>query len=360
LILRAVLKNNVMKVWLAAVVAGFTALQAYAQDAGAPNATNATPATNAPSAQSALEWLKKIADSSRTVSYSGTFVYQHGSRVETSRVVHYVNAAGGVFERLETLDGPPREIVRANDHVTAYIPDTRVVLIERRSTRHVPIMLPEKLSDLTQFYEVVKLGMDRMGGFECVWISVVPKDKLRYGRKFCAELESGLPLRAQVFNEISQVIESFGFSQLTLGGKFNRDQVTSRFEKRAAVQRWRVDRSALDVMEQAADTGWTVSNLPPGFRKSMEVKRTIAGRAVAMPHLVFSDGLAAISIFVEPKLRELTGKPLISQGAVHIYKRVLGEQIVTVLGEAPAATVMQIGNSMETKSAANVSNVAPK
>ncbi len=340
-----------------AAVAAFTTAHVYAQDAGAPNVSNAPNVSTGPSA---LEWLKKIADSSRTISYTGTFVYQHGSRVETSRVVHYVNPAGGVFERLETLDGPPREIVRANDHVTAYIPDARVVLIERRSTRHMPLMLPENLSDLTQHYEIKKHGMDRMGGFECVWIGVAPRDKLRYGRKFCAELESGLPLRAQVINENSQVIESFGFSQLTLGGKFNRDQVTSKYEQRAATQKWRVDRSALDVMEQAADTGWTVANLPAGFRKSMEVKRTIAGRTVAMPHLVFSDGLAAISIFVEPKLRELTGKPLTNQGAVHIYKRVVGEQIITVLGEAPAATVMQVGNSVETKSALGTSNIAPK
>jgi len=303
------------------------------------------------SAISALDWLKKIADSSRTVSYSGTFAYQHGRRVETSRVVHYVNPAGGVFEKLETLDGPPREVVRANDHVTAYLPDARLVLVERRSTRHLPVMLPENLSDLTSQYDVKKLEGDRVGGFECQWVGVTPKDKLRYGRKFCAELESGLPLRAQVFNERAEVIESFGFSQLSLGGKFSRDQVASKYEARAQAQKWRVDRSALDVVEQATDTGWVVTNLPAGYRKSMEVKRTIAGRPVAMPHLVYSDGLTAISVFIEPKVREVGAKPLISQGAVHIYKRTHGDFIVTVLGEAPAATVMQIANSMEPKNA---------
>ena len=310
--------------------------------------------------QEALEWLKKIADSSRTVSYSGTFIYQHGSRVETSRVVHYVNQAGGVFEKLTTLDGPPREIVRANDHVSAYIPDARVVLIELRSTRHLPVMLPEKLSDLTPQYDVRKLEADRMGGFECVWISVMPKDKLRYGRKFCAERSSGLPLRAQVFNENSQVVESFGFSQVSLGGQFSRDQVTSSYEGRAQAQKWRVDRSALNVMEQAADTGWAANNLPAGFRKAMEVKRTIAGRPIAMPHLVYSDGLAAISVFIEPKVRELPAKALISQGAMHIYKRAVGDSVVTVLGEAPAATVMQIANSVESRNLGNAANVAPR
>ncbi len=297
----------------------------------------------------ALEWLKKIADSSRSVSYSGTFVFQRGNRVETSRVVHYVNAAGGVFERLETLDGPSREVVRANDHVTAYLPDARVVLVERRSTRHLPVLLPEKLIDLTQTYDVKKHETARISGFECVWISVMPRDALRYGRKFCAELTSGLPLRAQVFGEKAQVIESFGFSQLTLGGQFNRDQVTSRYEARARTQRWRVDQSALNVSEQASDTGWALVNPPLGFKKSMEVRRTIAGRPLAMPHLVYSDGLAAISIFVEPRVRESAGKPLISQGAVHIFIRTIGDNTVTVLGEVPAATVMQIGNAMEPK-----------
>ena len=299
----------------------------------------------------ALEWLKKIADSSRAVSYGGIFVFQRGNRVETSRVVHYVNAAGGVFEKLETLDGPPREVVRANDHVTAYLPDARVVLVERRSTRHMPVLLPEKLTDLTQTYDVKKHETARISGFECVWISVMPRDALRYGRKFCAELSSGLPLRAQVFGDKAQVIESFGFSQLTLGGQFNREQVTSRYEARARAQRWRVDQSALNVSEQAADTGWALANPPAGFKKSMEVRRTIAGRTAAMPHLVYSDGLAAISIFVEPRTREAGGKPLMSQGAVHIYKRVIGDSAVTVLGEVPAATVMQIGNAMEPRMA---------
>ena len=324
-----------MKFWLA-LVATIAALDVCAQDG---------------TGGEALEWLKKIAASSRTVNYSGTFVYQHGSRVETSRVVHYVNQAGGVFERLETLDGPPREIVRANDHVTAYIPDAKVVLIERRSVRHLPVMLPENLSDLTQQYDVTKREAGRIAGHDCLWIGIVPKDKLRYGRHFCAERSSGLPLRAQVFNERKEVIESFGFSQLTLGGQFNRDQVASRFESRAQAQKWRVDRSALNVMEQAVDTGWTASSLPQGFRKSMEVKRTISGRSAAMPHLVYSDGLAAISVFVEPKVKDVPAKPLTNQGAVHIYKRAYGEHMVTVLGEAPAATVMQIGNSMEFKNA---------
>jgi negative regulator of sigma E activity len=37
------------------------------------------------------------------------------------------------------------------------------------------------------------------------------------------------------------------------------------------------------------------------------------------------------------------------QGAVNIYTKPHGSHIVTVLGEAPAATLMQFANSLELK-----------
>jgi sigma-E factor negative regulatory protein RseB len=323
-----------MRKFCIAVALSFTAISVWAE--------NHTP-------QQALGLLKKIADSSKLVNYSGTFIYQHGNKVETSRIVHFVNQFGGIFERLETLDGPAREVIRANDHVTCYLPDSKTVLIERRSTRHMPVMLPEKLSDLSSHYDVAIQKSDRISGFECTWVSATPKDKLRYGRRFCAEAETGLPLRAQIVNERNQTVESFGFSQLSIGGTFNRDLVDSRYANRAKSQRWRVDQSALNVQDQAADTGWVMKNAPAGFHKTLEVKRTILGRSDTVAHLVYSDGLAAISVFIEPMTKGAVLKPLTYQGAVQIYNRQTGDYKITALGEAPAATVMRIANSLELK-----------
>src|SRR5919206_733958 len=95
--------------------------------AGAAQAAeNGTPAEG-------LAWLKKMAAASRQLNYKGTIVYQHRNHVETSRVAHYVNSAGGEFEKLATLDGPPREVIRSNDQVTCYLPAAKVVLIEERN-----------------------------------------------------------------------------------------------------------------------------------------------------------------------------------------------------------------------------------
>jgi len=295
--------------------------------------------------QDGLALLKQMASASRRLNYSGTFVYQHAGQNETSRIVHFVNPAGGEFEKLETLDGPAREVIRTNDQVTCYLPDSKTVIIEKRSTRRFPALLPEQLSGVADNYVVSVAGMDRVAGFDCRVVLLQPKDKLRYGHQFCAEAGSGLPLRARTFSEKNQQLEAFAFTDLRIGGSFSRDEVRSRYAAKS--KDWKVDHSALAISDVPADTGWSLTRQPTGFRKLTELKRSIAGRAVMVSHIVYSDGLAAISVFIEPLPKARPARSLSHQGAVNIYIRPVAEHMVTVLGEAPAATVMQIANSLE-------------
>jgi len=305
------------------------------------------------SSQDAFSWLKKMAAAGRQLNYSGTFVYQHGTRVETSRIVHFVNSAGGEFERLETLDGPAREIIRQNDQVTCYLPGSKTVLIEERSGRHFPALLPEQLTGISENYEIRQEGTDRVAGHDCVWIALLPKDELRYGRRFCADVKSALLLRARTYNEKQQAIESFAFTEVTVGGRFDRDRVRSKYADASKAQSWRIDRSGLSLgLQSTPHSGWVSNGPPAGFRKLLEVRRSIAGRAGAVSHIVFSDGLAAISVFIEPMPRPPRAQALTHQGSVNIYTRRYRDHVVTALGEAPAATVMQIANSLEYRGAA--------
>jgi len=304
--------------------------------------------------QDGVGWLGKMAEASNQLNYSGTFVYQHQGQSETSRIAHFVNPAGGVFERLEALDGPVREVIRSNDQVTCYLPGTKTVLIEQRNARLLPAVLPENLTGITESYTVKLGGRDRIAGHECQVISLEPRDKLRYGRQFCLESRSGLPLRVRTMNEKSEAVESFAFTQLTIGGRFDREQVKSKYASRS--RNWRIDRSALNVAERPMETGWVVHNQPPGFKKLMEIRRSIAGRTSPVAQIVFSDGLAAISVFIEPLPKERPPEATLThQGAVNIYTRAYADRMVTVLGEAPAATVMQIANSLELRASAAAS-----
>jgi sigma-E factor negative regulatory protein RseB len=299
----------------------------------------------------ALTWLKKMAAASRQLNYSGTIVYHHGNEVETSRIVHYVNAAGGEFEKLEALDGPPREVIRSNDQVVCYLPSSKTVLIEERSgnARPFPAIIPGNLTGITENYDVQMGKSDRVAGFECQWIALVPRDTLRYGRRFCAELGTALPLRAITLNEKSERLESFAFTQLTLGGSFSRERVRSKYADIARAQNWRIERSALSMPAAPGATGWVLNAPLPGFHKLMEGQRSMGGRSGYVPQIVFSDGLAAISVFVEanPRAAQPNPPPLAHQGAVNIYTRAQGRHLITALGEAPAATIMQLVDSLE-------------
>ena len=294
-----------------------------------------------------LSWLRIMASASRQLNYSGTFVYRHGNETEASRIVHFVNAAGGEFEKLETLDGPPREVIRTNDQVTCYLPNTKTVLIEKRSTRRFPAMFPPELTNtITEHYVVRLSGSDRAAGYDCRIVALVPKDRLRYGHQFCAEASSGLPLRAKTINEKGTVLESFAFTELSLGGQFNHERVQSRYAEQS--RDWRVGRAVMGPSDdRQRATGWSLARELPGFKKLTESKRSIAGKHSAVSHLVYSDGLAAVSVFIEPLPKNLPSRSLSHQGAVNIYVRLVSDYMVTALGEVPAETVMRIADSLE-------------
>ncbi|MFM9842206.1 MAG: MucB/RseB C-terminal domain-containing protein, partial [Dongiaceae bacterium] len=278
-----------------------------------------------------LAMLEKMASASRSINYSGTFVFNHGGQSETSRIAHFVNPAGGVLERLETLDGPAREVVRTNEQVTCYLPGTKTVLIDPRGSRQFPVRL-EQINDIAQHYRIVMESTDRVAGVECRWVALVPKDNLRYARRFCADLKTGLTLRARTLNEKNEPVEAFTFSTLEIGGSFKRELVRSKYAAVSTKQGWRVDRSAMTLAD-SGDSGWIVHNQPAGFTKLMELRRSMPGKTGTMSHLVFSDGLAAISVFIEPGVKADKKPALRHQGAVYIYTRPVGNYTVTVLGE---------------------------
>jgi len=303
--------------------------------------------SQAPQAQSqdASAWLRKIYLASQKLSYSGTFVYRQGDRSESSRITRIV-AAGSDTEKLEALDGVRREIVRNGDEVRCYLPDNKIVKVDRRS-RHptFPALLPAQNAALTERYTISKEEMARIAGYECQAIALKPKDEYRYGYKLWADVGSGMLLKARIVNEKGDAVEEFTFTQLTIGGSMEKDMVKSSFAGES--RQWRIENAGV-VRADLAKSGWTVNAAIPGFQKVIEVKRLLRP-AQRVSQIVYSDGLAAVSVFieaVEPR-QEAARLGLSSMGAVNVYSRELANHVVTVVGEAPAKTVQQIGDAVE-------------
>jgi sigma-E factor negative regulatory protein RseB len=294
-------------------------------------------------AEDAAQWLARAAQAARQLSYVGTIVYQAGPRAETSRLAHLFDN-GVELEKLVSLDGPPREVVRTQSEVRYYFPDFKVVKIEHRAFGNVfPGLSPEQQRSLTQYYDFRVVSGERISGRAAEVVSFEPRDGLRYGHRFWSDTATGLLLKARVVNEHGDIVEQFAFADLTINATIDRAQVEPSWPN--TPPDWVVrEGSGGDVQQR--DTGWTVSKLPPGFAKVMEGMRKWRGRADPVAHLVYSDGLVSISVFVEPMPAQPSIGPS-QQGGLNGYSVKVDDHLVTALGEAPVATVRQIANSVQ-------------
>lgn len=302
----------------------------------------------AESAPDALQWLQKVAAATRKLNYSGVFVYQGGGKSETSRIVH-VAENGRDQERIETLDGSPREIVRDGNDIKCYLPESRLVVVERRFRRqNFPSLLPEGIGGLTDHY-VIHRGMPaRIAGYDTQSIVVEPRDDLRYRRQFWVDSQTGLPLKAGLFDEKGEVRETFAFTELKIGGTVEREALKPH--SRLAEGEWRVH----DIRPKELgheDDAWALKTLLPGFMRISTMKRPTRQDSPSTTHMVFSDGLAAISVFIEP-LPTGHAKPetgAYAMGALNVYKRLLGEYLLVAMGDVPLVALRKLTDGIELK-----------
>jgi sigma-E factor negative regulatory protein RseB len=298
----------------------------------------------AAAAEDAADWLQRAARAARQQTYSGTLVYTHAGRVETSRLLHMVDERGE-HEKLVNLDGPAREVIRNNEQVRCYYPDAKIIRVEPRTYRNAfPSLLPQQVDTLAGYYFFRKAEIARIAGVETQAVLFEPKDGMRYGHKLWADMSSGLLLKAQLLNEHNVPVEQFAFTDIQIGGKIEREMVRPTFTPPFPPD-WQMRESLPgDVVQQ--DTGWTVKELPPGFSKVVEGYRTLRGKVGPVAHIVYSDGLVAVSVFVEPMPQAPQQIGLSQQGGINVYSRQLDNHLVTVLGETPGTTVQKIAFSV--------------
>lgn len=297
----------------------------------------------------AMEWLSRIVTAAQGLDYAGTFIYQSGRNIETSRITHIVDE-NGEHERLEVLDGSPREVIRRNNEVWCVFPDQKTVITDRASgssqQRSFPARLPASYAAISEFYEITKGRPGRVAGMKTQLIVLEPRDDLRYAHMLWAENESGLLLKARMVDEHGEIVEQFTFSDIRIGGDIDRDGLKPRYRKDEA---WRV--VSAHGNELAADeVGWHLGESVPGYELKSVVRRPLGRDQRDVLHLVFGDGLASISVFIEPldaDEAEHGGLGPLASGAINIYRRSIDGHLLTALGEVPLRALQRIGDAME-------------
>lgn len=299
---------------------------------------------DAPTAEDAAGWLGRMAQAAQKQSYAGVFVYQRGRRSETSRIVHVVDG-GGEQERLEVLDGSPREVLRRNGEVKCLLPDLHMVILEKEERRAFPAALPASPAILLDHYRLHKGAVVRVAGRDSQLIVLEPKDDLRYGRRLWADVATGLLLKSSLVDERNNALEQFSFTEVQIGGNINREALKSPFESQAAAWRVQDTRASQGVTDAG---GWQFKTQVPGFRQMAGMKRRLHEGGGDVLHLVFSDGMATISVFVEKLSAKRPQAPgHYRAGTSNVYKRVVGEQLLTALGEVPPLALRRLVDGME-------------
>lgn len=300
-------------------------------------------------------WLERVNQALTTRNYDGVFVHLSGGRMETLRIIHRVEG-GEVSERLVSLDGSGREFIRTGTELTCYLPDQRTVLVEQRP-QEGPLLggLPRFDAGAGDVYDIRPLSRARLMGRMTQVIAVEPRDQYRYGYRLWIDEATAMPLKTQLCDGRGAVIEQIKFASLTLPARIP----DAAFQPQVAADgfRWlrheRGGRPSTPVL-------WSAIDLPPGFRLQARAAQLLPGSRDPVAHLVYSDGLASVSVFVERRAASEQPMPEPARiGSSSAFSTMVDGHKVTAVGEVPPATVRFIARSVKARESAERRGARP-
>ena len=294
-------------------------------------------------------WLVRQQEAAAQRAYSGTFVVTAGDRLSSARIWH-VSEGNQQMERVDALSGVPRSVFRRNEDVLTLLPQTRMAISDKRQpAAQFPNWLSRADAAIAQFYALRTAGVDRVAGWEADVVRLVPKDSWRFGYRVWTERSSGLLLKLQILGLDQGILEQAAFTDLQLASSLSLGKLSAMMND---VQGYRVKKA--ELMPTTADQeGWDWKSTVPGFKLTScykRVKPTGESQAVVM-QCVCTDGLASVSLFIEPFDASRHGRPMshdaFSMGATQMQMQRVGDWWLTAVGEVPQATLVQLAASLD-------------
>lgn len=305
------------------------------------------PNASPPASRSVNEWLSRMHEASRHRAYTGTLVVTAGSAMSASKIWHACDG-NQQMERVETLTGAPRTTYRRNSEVITFEVDTRKAVIEKRESLGMfPDLVNAPRNLIAQFYGARELGAQRVAGHLADLVEFQPRDELRFGYRVWSEQKTGLVVKLQTLDGRGRVLEQVAFSELQLDAPVSMDKLARSMKD---TRGYDVIKPSLRKTTPQAE-GWRLKDNVPGFTSmSCHIRdgEGASGPGQSPMQWVFSDGLASVSLFVEPFDAQRHGKDgEAAVGATHSVSRRVGEHWVTAVGEVPSATLQRFAQALE-------------
>jgi len=298
----------------------------------------------------ARDWLERMTAAMSQMSYQGTFVYVRDDAVETMRITHVTDDTG-VRERLYSVSGPHREVIRDRNGVRCVLQDSASVVEDQVVASSYFPELPLSIIDGdTSGYRLETGGEARIAGHTARRVTISPEDNFRYGYDFWLEEQTGLLLKWVLFDTDHKPLAKLMFTDFAIGSAVNMRELESdsRAEDFVEMKTFSIQKTVVT----RSSPRWQPAKLPPGFHLTSHSHET--GTDGVYEHMVYSDGLAAVSVYVEQQGLEAFVKPGINQlGTNNAYSRQQGNLQITVIGEVPVITVKAIADEIALSVASN-------
>lgn len=295
----------------------------------------------------AFTWLEKMHSAVKQLNYEGTFVYLQNRHMETMRIIHTVDD-GVERERLVSLNGAQREVVRSKGEVVCIQPDTKTVTVGKRfGHRGISNILPYEPSKLSDYYNLTVHGEERIADRNTKIIMLIPKDMDRYGHMVSLDMESGLPLRSDLLDSSGTPVSQIMFTSMKTGSDV-RDNTLELVTKDELKQyTWSYQKPTLNPSGTDSENDrWIFDTVPDGFKMSVHERRPDASGDGSIEHFVFTDGLATMSIYIERAASDKVFEGASQMGAINAFgAKVDGFQIIAV-GEVPAQTAKKFAQAV--------------
>lgn len=295
--------------------------------------------------QSALDVLQRMQNATQNINYHGTLVFLQDGQVQSMRVVHRADEKGQ-FERLINLNGVAREVVRKDDVVVCYMPESKEVMVSRQKFKgNVLAQLARNdFVHLQKNYRFTLESTDRVAGLEAQRILIQPKDNLRYGYRLWVSNKNAILLKSDLLNEEGDSLEQAMFADIAVVDRIpeNLLKPTSTGEGYT----W-YEREPDNDPPAIVDSDWTIEPLPKGFSVSSRFRHQMPGASTPSEHWVLTDGLANVSVYFE-KLEDGQDafEGVSPMGVVNAFGALKAKHQITVIGDVPAITVEQLAQSV--------------
>jgi sigma-E factor negative regulatory protein RseB len=286
--------------------------------------------------------LQKSAVAAHTLSYRGIFIYESSRQTKAVQITH-MNNGNGEYSRNVLLDSSPREVFSQGRDLVIFNPKKEKIIIQKRRGQNLfPAILPTQLEHLKASYALYVGETDNVAGRSARQLMLVPKDNFRYQYKFWVDQEYGLLLKYCMQNAKQETLESIAFNQVDLMESLDlnwfRPQIITgkNYEMENEIP-------SEDVPDLAGS--WEIQTLPAGFNKVAQVRLMAHGKTTPVTQIVLSDGLATVSLFIEP-VRQKPRLGYHMMGNNSFYAHVQNGYQITAVGEVPQETVAKIAESV--------------